>query len=903
MRGIMLPETIHGLWLRIKVLFRRRKLERDLDDELQFHLAMREEKLAESGVPAEEARHAARRRFGNSTRAKEANRELWTFPLLENLWQDIRYGLRQLRRNPGFAIVAIVTLALGIGANTAIFSVANGIFQRGLPARDPNQLLGLSFHQKGHFGHHSFSYPDLQDIRRQANLFPSLFAYRIGLEGFKMGSRTDQVIASFVTGNYFTTLGLKPALGRLILPSEGKVPGSDPVVVLGYSYWRARFGDDASILGKQVEIDGYPVTIIGVAPKGFRGLLGVAVDVQAYLPINMLTIDPSQGSWVNDRAERSLYIMGRLRPGTRVDQAQASLDVIAERLAQQYPEEWRGASIGTYPAAAANSLYDPSRREYRTVQLAAGLFLGLAGLVLLLACFNVANISMVRARAREHEMRLRAAIGASRSRLMRQVLSESLLLSLLGGAVGLAVGAGMSRALASIHLHVGVPFHLDFAFDWHVFAFAFACASFAGVVMGIVPAVRASRADPGSSLHEAGRGVVPGHHYLRSALVVGQLAGSLVLLVVAGLFVRSLRKASHVELGFNPSHVLNLSMDLGEVRYDDNRGRDFYKVLLDRVSELPHVKAASLAFSFPGSEYSESDKVYVEGRVPPPGQAAPSVYCNSVSPGYFKTMGIPVVEGRGFEKSDGHSAPRIAVINQTMAKDFWPAEDPIGQRFKLSSHSNDGIKVVGIARDSRVRDLTAAVPPYFYLPLDQHYHDLATLQVRTAGPPSDLGPGIEQQIHDLAPGLPVFGVQTMDEALNGPKGFFRYWLGSAFGAGLGLLGLVLTVVGVYGVISYSASQRTREIGIRMALGATPREVLRQVVGEGLRLVAIGSALGFAAALTLTQLMRSLFFRVGPADPIVYFCVALLLGLVASAACYIPARHASRVDPVRALKYE
>jgi predicted permease len=443
-------------------------------------------------------------------------------------------------------------------------------------------------------------------------------------------------------------------------------------------------------------------------------------------------------------------------------------------LAQQYPKDWRAASIETYSAEAANSLFNPSRHTYEIARPVSALFLAMAGLVLLLACFNVANVLLVRATVRKHEMVIRAALGASRGRLIRQILSESIELAILGGAAGLALGALASATLSSIHLRVGIPVRLDFSFDWHVFAFGLSCALVAGIVVGIVPAARAMPAHPGEALHVGARGTASGHHYLRNMLVVSQLAGSVVLSVAAGLFARCLQKATEIELGFDPYHVLNISMDPGQVGYDDERGREFYKDLLSRVRALSRVPAASLAFTFPGSEYSESESVYVEGHLPPPGQSGPTVYDNSVSPGYFEVMGIPLIEGRDFRATDTQSAPRVAVINQTMAKEFWPGEDPLGKRFKLSSDSDTWIQIAGVASDSRVQDLTADVPAYFYLPLEQDYSQLVTLQVRTIGAPEGMIQEIEHQIHMLEPGLPVFGVQTMEQALNGPGRFFHY---------------------------------------------------------------------------------------------------------------------------------
>ncbi|MGH9444226.1 MAG: ABC transporter permease [Terriglobia bacterium] len=821
---------------------------------------------------------------------------------MSTLLNDLRFGWRQLARNPGFTVVAVITLALGIGANTAIFSVVNGVFLRGLPAQNPNQLVGLSFHPKGGLGFY-FSYPDFEDIRKQANSFSSMFAYDIELDGLSDGHRANQVVTSYVTGNYFTTLGLKPALGRVILPSEGKISGSDPVLVLGYSCWKERFGGDPGVLGKQVQVDGHPLTIIGVAPEGFRGLVSI-VDVQAYMPLNMMfTVEGRRHDWTNDRTSRWLDVLGRLKPGASMSEAQASLDVIARRLSEQYPKDDRSAIIETYPGKAASFKFQPTRQSYKVELIAVGLFLGLAALVLLLACFNVANILLVRATAREHEMAIRAALGAGRGRLTRQILTESLLLAFLGGAAGIVLGSWGNSALSAIHLQLGFPIHLNFRFDGRVFAFAFAAAVLSGIVVGVVPAVRASRANPSDALHEGGRGIVSGRHRLRNGLVIAQIAGSVVLLVVAGLFTRSLEEAQHMELGFNPDHVLNLTMDPHDAGYDKARGREFFHDLLSQVRSLNSVKSASLAFSYPASEYVEDERVYVEGHELPPGQAGPSVFDNSISPGYFKTMGIPILEGRGFAKTDSQSAPDVAVINQTMAREFWPDENAIGRRFKLSSDGEKWIQVVGIARDSKYYDLFTKARPYFYLPLDQDYSDLETLQVRTLEPPETMIAEVEQQIHSLAPGLPVFGAQTMTQALDSPNGFFDYRLASGLAATLGLLGLILAVVGVYGVVSYTASQRTHEIGIRMALGAQASDVWKMVFGQGLTLAGEGVLVGLLAAFAVSRVMAHIVFGVSAYDPLTFGGVTALLAVVALLACYIPARRAAKVDPMVALRYE
>ena len=818
------------------------------------------------------------------------------------LVQDVRYSMRMLARSPGFTAVAVLTLALGIGANTAIFSVVNGLFLRGLQMQDPGTLVTLGFTHKKDVGLSLVSYPDFEDIQRQANRWVDLFAYRFGVDGLNVGERADHILTNYVTGDYFTALGTKPALGRLILPSEGKVPGADPVIVLAYSCWKTRFGGDPSVIGKAVRIDGYPVTVVGVAQKGFRGALS-EVDIQAYLPLNMTSIE-GFGGFLTDRSARALFALGRLRPGVTLQQARASTNVIATRLSQQYPNTDLGAAIWVLPQkeAALNPLAKPG--EYQQVLTAVGLFLALAILVLCLACFNVANVLLVRATTREHEMAVRAALGAPRRRLMRQLLTESSLLALFGCGAGIVAGSWGSSLLRSIHFSASLPVSLDFSFDWRVFAYAVGVATLAGFLVGVVPALRASRVSPGNALHEGGRNVAGGRHHLRSILVVAQVAGSIVLLIVAGLFTRSLQRAQRMDLGFNPAHLLNLTMDPHEAGFNEAQGREFYKNLLLRVQALPGVQSASLAFSFPTGQFTDFDAVYVEGHFPRPGEAPPTIAVNPVSPGYFATMQIPVLKGRAFLDSDTPTAPRVAVINQTMAHQLWPDEDALGRRFRTNGESGPLVEVVGIARDSKYRDVFAKSIPYIYLPLAQNYISIETLQVRTQAEPESVIRSVEEQVRSLAPGLPVFGVETMEQALDGGfTGFYVFHLAAYLAAALGTLGLTLALLGVYGVISYSVSQRTHEIGIRMALGARPGDIWRIVFRQGLAIVVLGALIGILAALGLTRAMASFLYGVSAHDPLTYLGVTVMIAAVTLLACYIPARRAMKVDPMEALRYE
>jgi predicted permease len=818
---------------------------------------------------------------------------------MQNFWQDVRYAARMLAKNPGFAAIAILTLALGIGANTAIFSMVDSLLLRPLPVKDPQQMTVIAFRQKQALVQNQMSVADYRDIRTQTTgVFSDFFGLMFGLDGLSVNGKPDRILSNYVTGNFFTALGIKPALGRFILPSEGDTIGADPVIVLGYTYWKTHFGGDPSVVGTKVSVDGHPMTIVGVAPEGFYGLFSLAT-VQAYMPLGMAIIDSNPPDFMSNRGSRAFSVFGRLRPGASNAQAQASLDVVSKRLAQEYPSD-QDISYLAFPELRARPNPDPSN----TIVVISSLFLGLAALVLLLACGNVANILLVRATIREREMAIRAALGAARSRLIRQLLTESVLLALAGGVAGIFLGYFGSAAVSSVNLQVDLPVRLDFGFDWRVFAYAFSAAFITGIIVGIIPAVRISRGNLSSILHEGGRGLVGGRHRLRGSLVVAQVAGSLMLLIIAGLFTRSLDKAQRTNLGFDSSHVLDMSMDPTEIGYNEAQGREFYKNLLERARSLPGIESASLTSAVPLSYFNNTDTLNIEGYQPPPGQLGQTALFSYISPGYFDTLKIPMLRGRGFADRDDEKAKFVGIINETMAKTYWPNSDPIGRQFTMMSDVQHPVEVVGIAKDSRFQGVTGPINPGFYLPFVQHYApaSLETLQVRTIAAPGAMVPELERAIQSLAPDLPVFDVRTMTQTLYSLNGLLVYQLGAALAASLGTLGLVLAIIGVYGVVSFDASQKTHEIGIRMALGAQPTDVLKLIFGKGLLIVGIGLAVGLAAAFGAARLAGN-FIAVSPTDPVTYFAVSGLLLFVALVACYIPARRAMRVDPMVALRYE
>jgi predicted permease len=825
---------------------------------------------------------------------------------MSSFWRDLRYAARTLANSPGFTIIAIVTLGLGMAVNTTVFSVINGMLLRPLPVPHAEQLTVLAMQQAGTPGVQKFSYPDYQDIRSQADSFSDVFGYRPTLGALAVDGKGDHCLLSRVTGNYFSALGIQPALGRLILPTEGQTPGADSVVVLGYAYWQKRFGGERDVIGKQVEINGHPATIVGVTPKGFHGTYAI-VDMDGFVPLSA----PFGGQddaetnvkelWTH-RDDRSISLLGRLKPGVDLKQAQASLSVVAQRTAEQHPENYKGVTFQAYPEKLARPEPDPDN----TLPAVAAAFTVLAGLVLLVACFNIANVLLVRATVRQREMGIRAALGANRGRLIRQHLTESLLLAFLGGGAGLLLASWAAGFLSSLPLGTDLPISFDFQPDVRVYFFALAAVLITGLIVGMLPALKVARSDVNSVLREGGRGSSDGprRNVVRSTLVVAQLAGSMLLLIVAGLFIRSLGKAQQMYLGFNPDHILDLSIDVQQAGLNETRGREFYRQIDERIGVLPGVVSVAQAFSVPMGVISADDPVSIEGRPVESGQQLPTVMYNPVTPRYFETLRIPLLAGRGFTDADTEKSTGVAIINQAMAKKFWPKEDPIGKRFSLKGAAGPFVEVVGMVQDGKYKNVIEdPSEPFFYRPLNQRYMEFRTLHVRTSVPPETLIPQIEAQIHELAPDVAASQVQTMSRALEGVNGFFFFRFGAQLSGTMGFLGLILAVIGVYSVVSYATAQRTHEIGIRMALGAAPGDILKMVLRQSLVVVMIGIAVGLAAALTGTRALASLLVGISPSDPVTFGSVLVLLSAVALLACWIPARRATRVSPLVALRYE
>ena len=824
-------------------------------------------------------------------------------PALESAVQDLCYGFRMLRKTPALTVIVTITLGLGIGVNTAIFSVLNGWLFRPLPVPAPEQIMALAPQQEqGTQG--KFSYPDLVDFREQARTFSDLFAYGFAASGLSFNGKASEFVYSAVTGNYFSGLAVRPALGRLFLPGEGEKPGDPLLVVLGYSYWQKKFGGGQDVIGKQVLINGQAAMIVGVAAREFHGSL-FAFDMDGYLPLcAMAQGSDSHGFW-SDRRNRTLSVQGRLKPGVSLAAARTTVDLVARRLASQYPASDAGVTVRVIPERLAR----PAPLVASFAPIIAGLFLGLAALVLGLACVNVANILLARATARQREMAIRAALGAGGWRLIRQMLTETLLLALLGGIAGVLLGElairGSGSLLHSVTSTPNFAYRMDCSLDWRVFAYTLAAVVFAGILVGLWPAFRASRADVNTVLHEGRRSnrMRGDQHKFREVLVVAQLSGSLILLVVAGLFVRSLTRAENMFLGFEPDHVLTILLDPEQVGYDQTRTNTFYQELRERVRALPGVQSASLSTSVPMEVPAGGASVYVEGRPLAAGQEPPDVWFNSVDPGYFRTLEVPLLRGRAFAVSDDDKAQLVAVVNEAMASGLWPRESPLGKRFSIKSANGPFIEVVGVAADGQYMFVSPDHKPYFYLPLAQNYGSFRSLQIRSAVPPESLIPSVQQAIRNLEPDLPLIDVRTMDQVVQGLGGLFIFRLAASLAGLMGFLGLALAVVGVYGVVSLSVTLRRQEIGVRMALGASRNDIVMLVSRQGLRLVGAGVLLGLVVAFLFTRAIAKLLLGVGATDPVTFALVSFLLTAVTLLASWIPARRATRVDPMAALRYE
>ncbi len=819
---------------------------------------------------------------------------------METFWKDLRYAFRMLLRSPGFTFVAVLALALGIGANTAIFSVFNGVLWRPLPVKDPQQLVILACKTPSFDFPLNVSYPDFQDYRQLKTVFSDLIAYTPSPVNFGSEGRPERAWTEMVSGNYFSMLGIEAVRGRTFAPDEGWVPGKDPLVVLSYKFWQKRFGGDPTIIGHTVQVNNHAFTIIGVAPEKFRGAY-YFLEPDFYIPLTaMRFLDPNQEDDLNKRGASYLRVLGRIQPGVTPAQAMAAAEPLDHRLAQEFPDAHKGMSLLVIPELKARP--EPGLVA-GFMSTAALVFMLLVGLVLLIACANVANLILARANGRRKEFATRTALGATRGRMIRQMLTETVLLSAFGGILGLIFARWAALALMSVRIPSDVPLRLfDLRMDWRIFLFTFLAALLTGMIAGLIPSLQASRADLADTLKAGGRsgGASTGHHRFRNALVVAQVAVSLLLLACAGFFIRSLQNSAHVDMGFRVDHTLLMSMNVGLQGYKEERGQQFFKQLTERVRSLPGVRDAAIAAYIPMGDENSLDNIYPEGQPTDDKSKTETTFDDSVQPDYFRTAGTPVIEGREFTEADNGTAPHVAIINETFAKEIWPGQDPIGKMFRIKK---DGppIQVVGLTRTGKYLFLYEKPQLYAYFPMAQSYNSGVNLFVYTQDDPQRLVTAIREQIRQLDAGLPVFNVTTMDVQVQYGKALFPARLGVMFVGTFGVLGLVLASVGVYGVVSYSVSQRTQEIGIRTALGAQRSNVLGMILKQGMAMSLIGTAVGIVLSFLLFRGLGSMLYGVKSTDFLTLGTVSALLLFVAFVATYVPALRATRVDPVVALR--
>jgi predicted permease len=819
--------------------------------------------------------------------------------------QDLKYGARLLTKAPGFTIIAALSLALGIGANTTIFTLINAVLLNPLPVEDPSQLVSVwttdERNQGGQLGFLQLSPLNYKDLRDKNEVFSGLAAHQgIQLNVAVNGGEPQQVFGEIATGNYFPLLGAKPIIGRTFTPDEDKNPGERLVAVLGYGEWQTRFGGDPSIVGRTMTVNGQSFAVIGVMPKGFKGTNAIGAPA-LWVPYMTypVTTNGFFGELIRPDQRRGLVfnVTGRLKPGVGVQQAEANLKTLARQLAQEYPNENGGRGVTIVPLAQAT--VNPGFRN--NLVMAGGLLMTIVGLVLLIACANVANLLLARAAVRQKEIAVRLSLGASRGRLIMQLLTEGTLLALIGGAAGLLLAYWAQGLLWSFRPPFLQADAVDLHPDLRVLLFTIGVSIVTGVVFGLAPAVQASRPDLVVELKEK-TGAPSGSNRmfsLRNMLVAAQIALSLIALIGAGLFLRSLQNAQRINPGFDAEHLAVLSFDLGAQGYTEERGRQFQQRVLERAAAVPGVQAATLASTVPLFQGGFARTVFLEGQDMSDRRAGKLVQIAVGSAHYLETLGIPLMRGRALSDIDQPNTPTSVVINETMAKRFWPDQDAIGRRFKFFGQPNFN-QVVGIAKDSKYNFIGEEPTPFIYQATTQIYQPQLSLFVKAARPEAVLGT-VRGEVQQLDRNLPLTGVFTLTEIFD--QSLWAPRMGASLLAVFAGLSLVLAVIGIYGVMAYSVNQRRRELGIRMALGASRADVLRLVVGQGLRLTLMGVAFGLVASFAASRLIATMLFDVSPTDIVTFVAVPALLAGAALGASYLPAQRATRIDPMVALRDE
>lgn len=888
-------------WLRILVLringmFGGRKREAELHAEVEAHLEALTEENVRRGMKPEDAHYAARREFGGVEQTKELYRDRRGLPFFETLLYDIRFGARMLAKNPGFTIVAVLTLALGIGANTAIFSVVKAVLLRGLPFKDPAQLVRVNESvAKG--GRSPVAYPNYLDWRAQNDVFEEMAAFGDCEMIIKGKDKSDRVDCEQVSDTYFPLLGVSAVLGRTFTPEENAVPMKHAVALIGYGLWQRRFGSDPEILGKPIRLNDYEYTIIGVLPKGF---LGYSDSAEVWIPFMMRDAAWPQDAKYDYLHTRDIHfhkVLARLKPGMTMAMAQTQMETIAARLAKAYPKEDGERGVLVTPAA------EDFVRSFRAPLL---VLLGAVAFVLLIACANVTNLILTRSAARDRELAIRLALGAGRGRLIRQFLTESLLLTFAGALAGVALAYWGLDLLVSV-LPVTFPSFTQVRLDGGVLFFAFTLAAGTALLLTILPVLNSAKTDVNESLKES----VKSSTSLRGRqtgrlLIVSEVALALVLMIGAGLMLRSLAHLLADSPGFQPDHLVTLRFYVPDRKYEGDGRNRFGPELAERIAQFPGVESAAATFIDPFLWGGFQRGFIVEGHAPISNAEADTVYYQEVGPNYFHTMKIPLMQGRDFSARDSLSTSGVVMISESFARRYWPGQDPVGKRIRYggADSTNPWMQVIGVAGNVKYNSLRQdpeAEPVIYGALLQSEVIINMSLVVRTHNSPEAMLGPLREEMQRIDPAIPVYNVATLSERMRKDSGETRSYglLLALFAA----LALVLAAVGIYGVMSYWVTQRTREMGIRLSFGANPSDLLRLVIGEGIRLALAGIAAGALGAVLVTRAMASLLYGVKPFDPALFVALSAGLTVVVILACYIPARRATKVDPMVALRYE
>jgi len=886
-------QWLYTLPLRLRSRFRRKQVDQELKDELRDHLEQQIKENLATGMSPEDARYSALRALGGVMQIEQRCRDARGGSVIENLVQDLRYGLRQLWRSPGFSSLAILCLTLGIGANTAVLSWIEGILFRPYPAvAHQERLLALAGTARGETGAMGISWPDFLDLQRSCTLCDAFFVSKITSSTLNIGERAEKTTGSIVSANYFDAIGVHPVLGRGFEPGEDVGSDAHPVAVISYQLWRSRFKSDSQIVGKTQRLNNVPHTIIGVAPEGFYGTF-VGWAMQFWVPASMEATFESGGYKLEDRGARWIEAYVRLKPGVTRAQAQDEISAIATRLENNYSATNRGRGLRLW------RLWQTPFNNAGTLLPTLETMLAVGAFVLLIACANVGNLLLVRSFARRHEMTVRLAIGASRARLLKQLLTEGLILSTLGAAAGLLVAYWCRHALVLLlPARSGVAMYLPGEIDWRVMSLSAGICLIATLIVGLVPALQTRNLDLAGALKAESSGVVGarGTAWVRSGLVVFQVCLSFVLLVGAALLLQSLQKIRTTNPGFSTTNVVQTGVSLIPAGYDVPRAKTFQEELIARVRALPGVESAAFARVTPlGYGTYSSTPIAVDGYQPPL-EEQPTVDYNQVSPDYFATLGIPLLSGREFTRADDENASLVAIVNQTMAARYWRDQDPIDRRLQVKGR---WVRVIGVAADSKYESMRESPKPFLYVPLLQDFVIGPALNIRTTQSLQSISAALLREVHALDGNLALYETITFQEQVD--RSTSPQLVAVTLVSILGGLTLLLAAIGLYGVMSYSVAQANRELGLRMALGAGAANLFRRVISRGLRLTAVGVLCGAIAGLALTRLLGTLLYNVSPNDPLAFASAVAVMTIASVAACLLPAWRATRTDPARVLR--